>query len=75
VVSNLNPDQFEKYEIPASEAKVGDRTDISLKARIHAVAVRPDGRVVHAYKVRGSKAPGVRFYDKDETVKVWRKKT
>lgn len=60
-----------RHEIPASEVQEGDYLDIGGKVRVHQTLTR-DGSTTLAWRLRGSKAPGIRKHDADETVKVWR---
>lgn len=52
--------------------KVGAYLDPARKVRVHATMTR-NGRTVFAWRVRGSKAPGITTRDATETVKTFSK--
>lgn len=53
----------------ASELKPGDR--IGRNVRIHHVLTRDDGSVAVAWKMQGSKAPGMSRYQGDDMVQIF----
>lgn len=57
-------------EKAASEVKVGDFLDPSRKTRVHAVMSR-NGNTTLAYKVKGSKSPGIYRHADAERVRVY----
>jgi 8-oxo-dGTP pyrophosphatase MutT (NUDIX family) len=61
-----------RHQIPAEEVVEGDFLDIGGKVRVHKTMTRGDN-VSLAWRLRGSKAPGVRVHQVGETVSVWRK--
>lgn len=64
---NLN-----KHQFPASQAQPGDYLDIMGKVRVHAVLSR-NGKTTLAYKVKGSKSPGIDQHPDDKVINVWRR--
>ncbi|NBT46630.1 MAG: hypothetical protein EBT07_02255 [Actinobacteria bacterium] len=65
--------EFEAAHIAARDIQPGDYLDPGVKVRVHAARMIGNNFVV-AHRLRGSKAPGVKEYKPDESVRVWRKK-
>lgn len=61
-----------RHQVNAEDVREGDFLDSSGKVRVHHRHTRGD-RVMLGWKLRGSRAPGVRIHQKGETVNVWRK--
>lgn len=61
-----------RHEVLASDVQQGDFLDISGKVRVHQTRTA-NGQTTLAYKVRGSKAPGIRIHPEDKAVYVWRR--
>lgn len=61
-----------RHQVRASEVAEGDYLDISGKVRVHQTMTR-NGQTTLAYRVRGSKAPGIRRHPENENVYVWRR--
>lgn len=69
---DTNSKGMTRHDVLASEVQIGDFLDISGKVRVHNTNVRGT-RATLAYKVRGSKAPGVHVRNHDDVISVWRK--
>jgi hypothetical protein len=64
--------------IPAADIKPGDYLDVTRKVRVHTVRTSdpvPNGRSLTtlAWRLRGSKAPGVTLRPADKIIPVWRR--
>lgn len=71
---NLSRAQFEAYDIPATEVQQGDRLDRMGKSKVHTVHQHNDN-VLLGYKTKGAKSGSTKSHGKDETVRVYRKKS
>jgi hypothetical protein len=61
-----------RHMVAASEVKAGDYLDRLGKCRVHATNVR-GGVASLAWRIRGSRAPGVTRVDEAQTVAIWRR--
>ena len=61
-----------RHIVAASEVKAGDYLDPRGKCRVHATNVR-GGVASLAWRLRGSRAPGVTRVDEAQDVTVWRR--
>jgi hypothetical protein len=66
-------DTHERLTVRADEVQEGDYLHSNLKARVHATSVRENG-VALAYRVKGSKAPGMEFHAPDHKLTIYRRK-
>jgi hypothetical protein len=64
--------EFLGHVVNASQVRAGDYLDSAHKVHVHAKRTRGDSTTL-AFRLKGSKAPGVRVHPNDHNIFIWRR--